>query len=110
MDIQRRRQSQKIDKLARLCFLCRLSNSSPCSFAVPHLSKLRGLLLWHRLMLTGGVDETEASISQWIKAGTAVDGIGSKLITAQAVKDKDYDGIAKKVSECMDWIKKTREK
>lgn len=63
---------------------------------------------WHRLMPTGGVDATEASVNEWIKAGAAAVGMGSKLITAQAVKDKDYDGISKRASECTEWIKKAR--
>ena len=42
---------------------------------------------WHRLMATGGVDATEASISEWIKAGAAAVGLGSKLISRQAVKE-----------------------
>jgi 2-dehydro-3-deoxyphosphogluconate aldolase/(4S)-4-hydroxy-2-oxoglutarate aldolase len=63
---------------------------------------------WHRLMPTGGVDATEASLTEWIKAGAAAVGMGSKLITAQAVKDKDYDGIAKKAFDCIGWIKKAR--
>jgi len=63
---------------------------------------------WHRLMPTGGVDATEVSVSEWIKAGAAAVGMGSKLITRQAVRDRDYDGIAKKASECVSWIKKAR--
>jgi 2-dehydro-3-deoxyphosphogluconate aldolase/(4S)-4-hydroxy-2-oxoglutarate aldolase len=59
-------------------------------------------------MPTGGVDATEASVGEWIKAGAAAVGMGSKLITVQAVKDKDYDGIAKKASDCIGWIKKAR--
>ena len=65
---------------------------------------------WHCLMPTGGVDATETSISEWIKAGAAAVGMGSKLVTAQAVKDKDYDGIAKKITECIGWIAKARQK
>jgi len=65
---------------------------------------------WHRLMPTGGVDATEASVSEWIKADAAAVGMGSKLFTAQAVKDKDYDGIAKKATDCIGWIKKARAK
>ena len=65
---------------------------------------------WHRLMPTGGVDATESSISEWIKAGAAAVGMGGKLITARAVKDKDYDGIEKKASDCIGWIKKARVK
>jgi hypothetical protein len=59
---------------------------------------------WHRLMPTGGVDATEASITEWIKAGAAAVGMGSKLVAAQQVKDKDYDGIAKKVAQCVGWV------
>jgi len=65
---------------------------------------------WHRLMPTGGVDATEASVSEWIKVGAAAVGMGSKLITKQAVSDKDYDGIAKKASDCIGWIKNARAK
>ena len=61
-------------------------------------------------MLTGGVDATKVSIGKWIKAGAAALGMGSKLITAQAVKGQDYDGIATKVSEFIERIKKAREK
>jgi 2-dehydro-3-deoxyphosphogluconate aldolase / (4S)-4-hydroxy-2-oxoglutarate aldolase len=63
---------------------------------------------WHRLMPTGGVDATEDSISEWIQAGAAAVGMGSKLITAQAIQNRDYDDIARRVSECMGWIKKSR--
>jgi 2-dehydro-3-deoxyphosphogluconate aldolase/(4S)-4-hydroxy-2-oxoglutarate aldolase len=63
---------------------------------------------WHRLLPTGGVNATEASISEWIKAGAAAVGLGSKLISSQAVKDKDYDGIARKVFDCIEWVKKAR--
>jgi 2-dehydro-3-deoxyphosphogluconate aldolase/(4S)-4-hydroxy-2-oxoglutarate aldolase len=65
---------------------------------------------WHRLMPTGGVDATETSVSEWIKAGAAAVGMGSKLVSAQAVKDKDYDGIAAKTSQCVEWIRKARTK
>jgi 2-dehydro-3-deoxyphosphogluconate aldolase/(4S)-4-hydroxy-2-oxoglutarate aldolase len=65
---------------------------------------------WHRLMPTGGVDATEASVSEWIKAGAAAVGMGSKLFTAQAVKDKDFNSISSKVTACISWIHKAREK
>jgi 2-dehydro-3-deoxyphosphogluconate aldolase / (4S)-4-hydroxy-2-oxoglutarate aldolase len=63
---------------------------------------------WHRLMPTGGVDATETSISEWIKAGAAAVGMGSKLITAESIKEKDYDGIAGRASACIEWIKQAR--
>ena len=60
---------------------------------------------WHRLLPTGGVDATEASIGEWIKAGAAAVGLGSKLVSAQAVKNKDYDGIAALTAQCIKWVK-----
>ena len=63
---------------------------------------------WHRLLPTGGVDATQASIGEWIKAGAAAVGLGSKLISAQAVKDKDYDGIAAKTAQCVGWVQSAR--
>lgn len=63
---------------------------------------------WHRLLPTGGVDATEASIGEWIKAGAAAVGMGSKLITAQSVKARDFDSIASKVAQCLGWVKKAR--
>ena len=63
---------------------------------------------WHRLMPTGGVDPTQVSISEWIRAGAAALGMGSKLITAQAVRDKDFDGIATMTAQCLGWVKAAR--
>jgi 2-dehydro-3-deoxyphosphogluconate aldolase/(4S)-4-hydroxy-2-oxoglutarate aldolase len=64
---------------------------------------------WHRLLPTGGVDATEASIGEWIKAGAAAVGLGSKLISKQAVQDKDYDSIAKNTSDCIAWVKQAHD-
>ena len=63
---------------------------------------------WHRLLPTGGVDATEASVGEWIKAGATAVGMGSKLITAQAVKARDFDSITSKVAQCLSWVKKAR--
>ncbi len=65
---------------------------------------------WHRLMPTGGVDATEDSVNEWIKAGAAVVGMGSKLLSPQAIKDRDFDGISDKAANCIRWIHKAREK
>jgi len=63
---------------------------------------------WHRLMPTGGVDATEISINEWVKAGAAAVGMGSKLITAQAIKEKSFDSITQKTADCLKWIKSAR--
>ena len=63
---------------------------------------------WHRLMPTGGVDATETSISEWIKAGAAAVGMGSKLISAQVIRDRDFDGLADKTAHCLAWVRAAR--
>jgi len=63
---------------------------------------------WHRLLPTGGVDATESSITEWIKAGAAAVGMGSKLVTSAAVKEKNFDLIASKTAQTIAWIKKAR--
>jgi 2-dehydro-3-deoxyphosphogluconate aldolase/(4S)-4-hydroxy-2-oxoglutarate aldolase len=68
---------------------------------------------WSSLMPTGGVDPTQESITKWINAGVVAVGIGSKLITAEAVKAKDWAGIEDKVRATIGYIqeaKKNRKK
>jgi 2-dehydro-3-deoxyphosphogluconate aldolase/(4S)-4-hydroxy-2-oxoglutarate aldolase len=69
-----------------------------------------GPMPWTRLMPTGGVDPTEESLKAWFGAGIVAAGIGSKLITADLLKAKDYKSIEQKVAETVALIKKIREK
>lgn len=57
------------------------------------VSSVLGPMPWTSLMPTGGVEPTPESINIWINAGVAALGMGSKLITANAVKAKDWKGI-----------------
>jgi 2-dehydro-3-deoxyphosphogluconate aldolase/(4S)-4-hydroxy-2-oxoglutarate aldolase len=69
-----------------------------------------GPMPWTRIMPTGGVDPTEESLSKWFGAGIVAAGIGSKLITSELLKAKDYAGIETKVRETIALIKKIRGK
>ena len=69
-----------------------------------------GPMPWTRIMPTGGVDPDEASVKKWFGAGIVAAGMGSKLITQELLDAKDYAGIAKKVRETVDLIKKVRGK
>lgn len=72
------------------------------------VKNLLGPCPWAKIMPTGGVDATWESISAWIKVGTAALGMGSKLITKELVAVRDFEGIQKKVEECIWWVKKAR--
>ncbi len=63
---------------------------------------------WHRLMPSGGVDASEADVAEWIKAGAAALGMGSKLVTPQAIKARDFDGIREKTAQVISWIRQAR--
>jgi len=69
---------------------------------------VRGPMPWTDLMPTGGVDPTEDSLKSWFSAGVSCVGIGSKLITKELVGRGDFDGIAQKVRETIESIKKVR--
>jgi 2-dehydro-3-deoxyphosphogluconate aldolase / (4S)-4-hydroxy-2-oxoglutarate aldolase len=69
-----------------------------------------GPMPWTKIMPTGGVDPTEESLSKWFGAGIVAAGIGSKLITSESLKAKDYAGIETKVRETIALIKKIRGK
>ncbi len=72
------------------------------------VKNLLGPCPWAKVMPTGGVDTTRESIFEWIKAGTAALGIGSKLISKELVSSGRFDEITKKVEQCLWWIKEAR--
>ena len=74
------------------------------------VSGIKGPMPWTKLMPTGGVDPTEESLTKWFKAGIVACGIGSKLITNEVLKAKDFGAIEKKVAETIALVKKIRGK
>jgi 2-dehydro-3-deoxyphosphogluconate aldolase / (4S)-4-hydroxy-2-oxoglutarate aldolase len=63
---------------------------------------------WVSLMPTGGVDPSSESISKWVNAGVVAMGMGSKLITAEAVKTKDWKGIEDTVRATLEMVKEAK--
>src|SRR5205085_4132199 len=49
-----------------------------------------GPMPWTKIMPTGGVDPDEASVKAWFSAGIVAAGMGSKLITKEALEAGDY--------------------
>ena len=60
---------------------------------------------WTRIMPTGGVEATEASLRQWFGAGIVACGIGSNLITKKLLDAKDYAGIETSVRTAVQLVK-----
>jgi 2-dehydro-3-deoxyphosphogluconate aldolase/(4S)-4-hydroxy-2-oxoglutarate aldolase len=64
---------------------------------------------WTRLMPTGGVDATEESVRDWIGAGAAALGIGSKLVRKDLVAAGDFGAIRDKVRDVLRWVQEARQ-
>ena len=69
---------------------------------------IKGPMPWTSIMPTGGVDTTEESIGAWIGAGCVCLGMGSKLITRDAVAAGEWDKIAANVAKAIELVKKAR--
>lgn len=72
------------------------------------IKSMLGPCPWVKLMPTGGVDATRESVSEWIKAGAACLGIGSRLIVKDLVKAGDFEAITQKVEQVLSWIREAR--
>ncbi len=69
------------------------------------VSAVKGPCPWTDLMPTGGVEPTEESLSAWFKAGACCVGMGSKLITKEIIKEKDFKKLEEKVNQAIRIIK-----
>ncbi|AQQ70959.1 Putative KHG/KDPG aldolase [Limihaloglobus sulfuriphilus] len=63
---------------------------------------------WTEIMPTGGVSPTEESLKEWFDAGIVCAGMGSKLITEELVKNRDWAAITANVRETIELINKVR--
>jgi 2-dehydro-3-deoxyphosphogluconate aldolase / (4S)-4-hydroxy-2-oxoglutarate aldolase len=57
-------------------------------------------------MPTGGIDTNEEDLAGWFKSGAIAVGLGSKLISAELVETKDYQGIESGVRKILEIIQK----
>jgi 2-dehydro-3-deoxyphosphogluconate aldolase / (4S)-4-hydroxy-2-oxoglutarate aldolase len=69
---------------------------------------VKGPMPWTSFMITGGVDPTEDNLKKWFDAGASCVGLGSNLITAEVLKNKDYSLLRKNVENVMAIIKKMK--
>jgi 2-dehydro-3-deoxyphosphogluconate aldolase/(4S)-4-hydroxy-2-oxoglutarate aldolase len=69
---------------------------------------VKGPCPWTEIIPTGGVNTTKESLYEWFKAGVYSVGIGSKLITKEIVKNKDFKKLSSDVSKVIGTIKEIR--
>ena len=63
---------------------------------------------WSSIMPTGGVDITEESLRPWFEAGVVAVGMGSKLVSADIIKDGAWDKLEQRSKETVALIKSIR--
>jgi len=67
-----------------------------------------GPMPWTKLMPTGGVAPTEASLRPWFEAGIVACGMGSNLIPAESLAAGDYEGVERRVREAVQLVRSLR--
>jgi len=72
------------------------------------IKAIKGPQPWTNIMPTGGVSPTEENLSGWFDAGAICVGMGSKLISKQIIKDKDFEELTAKTKAALKIIKKVR--
>lgn len=86
---------------------CEVCKIFPGDVLGPKLVKgLMAPMPWSKLMVTGGVEPTEANLKQWFDAGVFAVGMGSKLFPKDVVAAADWKTVTAKCAECFEVIKK----
>ena len=63
---------------------------------------------WTMIMPTGGVSPTKESLEGWFKAGVTCVGMGSKLISKELLKARDFNALEGKVANTLSTIRSLR--
>lgn len=67
-----------------------------------------GPMPWTKIMPTGGVEPTEASLKAWFDAGVAAVGMGGGLIPGRLVEARDWAGLERHVAEAVALARRVR--
>ena len=73
------------------------------------VKNIKGPMPWSKIMVTGGVEPTKDSLTDWFKAGVTCVGIGSNLFPNDALKSGDWHKISQLCKESLSIVKQIRE-
>lgn len=73
------------------------------------VAAVKGPMPWTNIMPTGGVDPSEANLTEWFKAGVTCVGMGSQLLKSDLIKNKDFKKLEEDVRVAMTLVKRLRE-
>jgi 2-dehydro-3-deoxyphosphogluconate aldolase/(4S)-4-hydroxy-2-oxoglutarate aldolase len=73
------------------------------------VAAIKGPMPWTQIMPTGGVEPTEANLTEWFKAGAICVGMGSQLIKSDLIKAGNFRQIEQDVKDAVALVRKIRE-
>lgn len=73
------------------------------------VAAVKGPMPWTSIMPTGGVEPTEANLTEWFKAGVTCVGMGSQLFSSDVIKKGDYAKLEEDVRKAMAIVSKLRQ-
>lgn len=89
---------------------CEIVKLFPGDLYGPNFIKaIQGPQPWTSIMPTGGVSPTKENLTGWFGAGAVCVGMGSQLISAEILKNGDFDKLETRVREALALIKKIRQ-
>lgn len=71
---------------------------------------VKGPMPWTSIMPTGGVTSDPDNLKAWFDAGVTCVGMGSNLVSADIVKDKNFGLLEQRARELSDIVKNIRKK
>lgn len=90
---------------------CEIVKLFPGSVYGPGFVKaVKGPQPWTSIMPTGGVAPTEENLRGWFEAGVTCVGMGSKLISKEIIKAKQYDALEENTRNALEIIQSVRPK
>lgn len=72
------------------------------------IESIKGPCPWSQLMPSGGVSTEEKNIRAWFDAGAFCVGMGSKLITKEIIRNRDFDQLTADVKKVVEIVKKVK--
>lgn len=72
------------------------------------VQNIKAPMPWTSVMVTGGVEPSEANLTEWFKAGVSCVGMGSKLFPKEVIEAKDWTQITEISKQAFTTIRNVR--
>ncbi len=77
-------------------------------YGADFVKAIKGPCPWTKIMPTGGVSTDKENLESWFNAGVTCVGMGSKLISKDVLKNKDFKGLEENVRKTLALIQQLK--